>query len=103
MKEVTIASFNEDVIQSNKLTIVDFWAPWCAPCRMISPILEELSKEHPDVNIVKCNVDENSDLAITFNIRGIPTIMFFKNGKNVDTIVGLVGKDVFVQKINKFK
>ncbi len=87
------ANFDEEVSKSDKPVLVDFWAPWCAPCNMLAPIIEELAKEYKDkVKICKINVDDNPSTPGKFGIRGIPTIIIFKDGKIVDQIVGLVPK-----------
>jgi thioredoxin 1 len=92
---------NFEDITKDGVSLVDFWAPWCGPCRMISPIIEELGKEyHGKFNICKVNTDEEQDIAIKFGIRSIPTILIMKDGEVVDTIVGAVGKDVLVEKLN---
>lgn len=96
MIEVTIANFEAEVIEASKTTpvLVDFWAPWCGPCKAIAPILEELAGELGDsVKICKVNVDNNSDIAGKYEIRAIPTILVFKNGAIAETIVGLTSKD----------
>jgi thioredoxin 1 len=92
-----------NVLSENKLTVLDFWAPWCGPCRMLSPIIDEIADEHSDsdkVNIGKVNVDENSDLAVKYGIRGIPSILFIKDGNVVDKFVGVKTKDEIQEKIN---
>ena len=97
--ELTSENFNATVAKG--VTMVDFWAPWCGPCRMVAPIIDELSSEYDGkANICKVNTDENQDIAIRFGIRSIPTIMFFKDGQQVDMVIGAVSKDVFVEKIN---
>jgi len=78
--EVTDSSFQADVIESETPTLVDFWAPWCAPCRAIAPLLEEIAAEREDVRIVKLNVDENQEIAATYQILSIPTLILFSNG-----------------------
>ena len=86
---ITDASFEQDVLKSDKLTLVDFWAEWCGPCKMMNPILDELTKEYEGrVVITKMNVDDNSETPTNFMIRGIPTIIMFKGGEEVGRIVG---------------
>ena len=89
IKYVTDASFEEDVLKSDKPVLLDFWAEWCGPCKMIGPILEELAGEYGDkIQIAKMNVDENPATPGKFRIRGIPTLLLFKNGQLVDQLVG---------------
>jgi len=98
--EVTDTNFDDVVIKSDKPVIVDFWAEWCGPCRMIAPIMEELSKEFSDrVVIVKCDVDNNPQVTAKYGIRNIPTVLFFKGGKIADKQVGAVPKNNFVNKL----
>jgi len=98
--DVTDNNFDQEVLQSNIPVVVDFWAEWCGPCRMISPIVEELGKQYEGkVKVVKLNVDENPNSAIRFGIRNIPTILFFKNGQVVDKQVGAVPKRILEEKL----
>lgn len=99
--EVTDANFDEIVLKSDKPVIVDFWAEWCGPCRMIAPAIEEISKEFSGKAVVtKCDVDNNPGVAAKFGIRNIPTVLFFKDGKVADKQVGAVPKANFVEKLN---
>ena len=85
---ITDASFDEDVLQADKPVIVDFWAEWCGPCQAIAPMLEELAAERADVTVAKLNIDENAEATAKYGIRGIPTLLLFKDGQVVDTKVG---------------
>ncbi len=85
---VTDSSFEEEVLNSDKLVLVDFWAEWCGPCRALAPKLEELSNEMSEVKIVKVNTDENKESPAKYGVRGIPTMILFKNGQEVDQVVG---------------
>ncbi|HEX8949789.1 MAG TPA: thioredoxin [Dissulfurispiraceae bacterium] len=99
--ELTSATWENEVLKSNGLTMVDFWAVWCGPCRMIAPTVEELAKEYTGkVKVCKLNTDENPDIASKYKIMGIPTIMFFKNGEKVDQVVGAVPKPQLKAKID---
>ena len=86
-------NFENDVLFSTKLTLVDFWAEWCGPCKQIGPILEEIAEEKKDrLRIVKLNIDENPETPQKYGVRGIPTLMFFKDGKLMDTKIGSLPK-----------
>lgn len=100
--EVTISSENFENLKNGDMPlVVDFWATWCGPCRMLAPIIEELSKEYEGrITVGKCDVEENEDLAAEFGIRNIPTILFFKNGEVVDKVVGAVAKAKIEEKMN---
>ena len=103
-QEYTDANFKEKVLDSEKLTMIDFWAEWCGPCRAIGPVVEELSKEYDGkVNIGKVNVDQNPQLSINYGITSIPAILFVKGGKVVDKLVGAQPKGNFVKKIEALK
>jgi thioredoxin 1 len=98
--EFTDTNFKETVLDSDKLTVVDFWAEWCGPCRAIGPVVEELSKEYAGrVNVGKVNVDVNPEISTNYGITSIPAILFIKNGQVVDKIVGAQPKGNFVKKI----
>ncbi len=99
--EVNDSNFDELVIKSDKPVIVDFWAEWCGPCRMIAPIMEEISSEYSEkALVVKCDVDSSPGVASKYGIRNIPTILFFKDGKVADKQIGAVPKSNFVTKLN---
>ena len=96
--QVTDGAFEEEVIKSSIPVIVDFWAEWCGPCKMMAPILEEVASQmQSKVKIFKMNVDENPNTPSGFGIRGIPTLMLFKNGALVDTKVGVVQKPALIE------
>ncbi|HRN94806.1 MAG: thioredoxin [Chitinophagales bacterium] len=100
--QLTDNNFEQTVLKSDKVAIVDFWAEWCGPCRAIAPIVEELSKEYEGKAVVgKLDVDNNPETAMKYGIRSIPTILFIKNGQVVDKHVGAASKNHFVDILNK--
>jgi thioredoxin 1 len=98
--QITDANFEELVLNSDKPVVLDFWAEWCGPCRMVGPIIEEMSAEYNGKAVIgKVDVDNNPEVSMKFGIRNIPTILFFKNGQVVDKQVGAVPKNVLAQKL----
>lgn len=98
--ELTDANFDEQVIEKEGVTVIDFWAEWCGPCKMISPIIEELSKEYEGkATVGKVDVDNNHEVSMKYNIRSIPTILILKDGEVVDRHVGTTTKQVLADKI----
>ncbi|MBO8434475.1 MAG: thioredoxin [Tyzzerella sp.] len=96
--------FENSVLNNNKLVMIDFYAVWCGPCKMVSPIIEEIAEEYKDVcDVFKLDIDVAPDVATKYNVLAVPTIIFFKDGKAVDTIVGAVPKTELVSKIEKYK
>lgn len=100
--EIDDKSFDAEVLASDVPVLVDFWAPWCGPCRTIAPVLEELAAQFKGkVKIVKINVDENKEHATKYNVRGIPNLVLFKDGQTKEQIVGAVAKQELINAINK--
>jgi thioredoxin 1 len=100
---VTDTSFKEEVLDSEVPVLVDFWAPWCGPCRMVAPVVDEIAEQYEgQVKVVKLNTDENPNVASQYGIRSIPTLMIFKGGQRVDMVVGAVPKTTLANTIEKY-
>jgi thioredoxin 1 len=98
--EITDQNFDIEVLRSSLPILVDFWAPWCAPCRMIAPIIEQLAIEYQGkAKVGKLNVDDNQNAAIKYGVRSVPTLLFFKNGEVKDMVIGTVSKNIIEQKL----
>jgi len=97
--ELTDSNFKEEILDYPGVAVVDFWAVWCGPCKMISPIITEIGEQYPEVKVGKMDVDYNPDTAIEYGIRSIPTVLFVKNGEVVDRHVGTAPKSLFFEKV----
>jgi len=101
--QVTDASFEHEVLESEVLVLVDFWAPWCGPCRMVAPVVEEISRDYEGrVKVVKLDTDQNPQVANKYGIRSIPTLMIFKDGQKLDMVVGAVPKTTLAGTLDKY-
>ena len=98
--EITTENFENEVLNSDKPVLIDFWAAWCGPCRMLSPVVDEIAEENDSVKVGKVNVDEQLELAAQFGIQSIPTLLFFKDGKQIDRSVGVASKSAILNMIN---
>jgi thioredoxin 1 len=101
--QVTDSTFQQEVLESETPVLVDFWAPWCGPCRMVAPVVDEISEQYDgQVKVVKVNTDENPSVASQYGIRSIPTLMIFKGGQRVDMVVGAVPKTTLANTLEKY-
>ena len=99
--EITKDNFESEVLNSEKIVLVDFWASWCGPCRMVSPIVDEIAEEMPEIKVGKVNVDEEGELALKFQVMSIPSLFIFKNGEIVEQSVGAKPKNQIIEMIEK--
>ena len=99
--EITSKDQFDEAVKSEKLTIVDFWAVWCGPCRVLKPLLHKIAGEHPEIQLLTVDVDANGELAAEYNINSIPAVFMFKNGQNIDSFVGVMPENEILEKIQK--
>ncbi|NEP17707.1 MAG: thioredoxin [Leptolyngbya sp. SIO4C1] len=101
--QVTDSTFKQEVLESELPVLVDFWAPWCGPCRMVAPVVDEIAEQYDgQVKVVKVNTDDNPSVASQYGIRSIPTLMIFKGGQRVDMVVGAVPKTTLANTLEKY-
>lgn len=104
VKDVTDSSFEQDVLRADKPVLVDFWAPWCGPCRMMAPAIDAIAEQYSDrATVVKLNVDDNPATSGRYGIKGIPTLILFSGGEEVERVVGATGKDALSRMIEKHR
>lgn len=102
VQQITDTNFDKEVLKSKKLVLVDFWAAWCGPCKMVAPVIDEIADEYKDaVKVVKVNTDENPSTAASYGIRSIPTLLIFNEGHIIDTIIGAIPKSTVVNRIQE--
>ena len=97
--KLTKANFDQEVLQSDKTVLLDFYADWCGPCRMLSPIIEEIASEHPEIKVCKINVDEEQELAQSFQVMSIPTLFALRDGKQIGSSVGVQSKSTILKMV----
>ena len=90
---ITKDNFENEIVKADKPVLVDFWASWCGPCRMLSPTIDEIAEEHPEIKVCKINIDDEAELAIRYGVMSVPTLMIFKNGEIAQTAIGVRPKD----------
>lgn len=101
--DISDRQFQAEVVNSDTPVVLDFWAPWCGPCKMISPILEQIAEHYGDkIKICKINIDDNEETAMKYGVRGVPTLMIFKDGENKETKVGVVQKSQLISIVDKY-
>ena len=101
VKEITNENFEKEILQSDKIALVDFYADWCGPCKMMSPVVEEIARENSDITVGKVNVDSSAELALKFGVMSIPTLIAFKDGKILNQMVGYSQKDEVLSMLGK--